>query len=87
MNNFNAELWKKNGPERIREGLLAKFKTHPNMKTFLKDTGKTQLVECSSRDKYFGIGLPLHGKDKFNRDKWQGENVMGQLLMEVCDLV
>ncbi len=68
VSNFENEKWKEEGPERIKRGLLEKFRTHSEMKAFLKDTGATELVECSKTDNFFGIGLPLHGKDKFDKE-------------------
>ena len=48
----------------------------------LLSTGYKTIVECC-RDKLWGNGVPLHEDDCLNRNKWESQGIMGEILQEV----
>lgn len=83
VSGYDERLW--NGVRQIvvYEGLLAKFSQNPDLREQLKETGSTVLAECAVRDRIWGIGLSMHDPDRFDRAKWQGQNLLGYTLMMV----
>ena len=83
VSNYNGSYW--NGVRQIivYEGLLAKFSQNKNLKERLKSTGNDILAECAVRDKIWGIGLSMKNPDRFEIDKWNGQNLLGYALMMV----
>lgn len=81
--NYNDNYW--NGVRQIIvfEGLLAKFSQNADLKTLLKATGNTLLAECAVKDRIWGIGLSMKNPDRFEIDKWKGQNLLGYALMMV----
>lgn len=69
----------------VYEGLLAKFSQNKNLKDKLLSTENAILVECSITDKIWGIGCSMNNPDRFNKEKWQGQNLLGYTLMRVRD--
>ena len=69
----NWELVKE---EVMKKALLAKFRTHDDLKTFLLNTGKEKLVENAPRDYYWGCGANGNGKNR-----------LGKILMEVREIL
>jgi len=58
----------------MRKAVFAKFKQHPKLKDALLSTGTAQLVQHSSKDRYWS-----DGGDETSL------NMLGQILMEVRD--
>ena len=83
VSNYDENLW--NGVRQIvvYEGLLAKFSQNSDLKEQLKDTGQVFLAECAVKDRIWGIGLSMHDPNRFERTKWQGQNLLGYALMMV----
>ena len=81
--NYNESYW--NGVRQIIvfEGLLAKFSQNEDLKERLKSTGNDILAECAVRDRIWGIGLSMKDADRFEIDKWNGQNLLGYALMMV----
>lgn len=81
--NYNDNYW--NGVRQIIvfEGLFAKFSQNEDLKSQLKTTGDKLLAECAVRDKIWGIGLSMKDPDRFEIDKWKGQNLLGYALMMV----
>lgn len=80
---YNDNYW--NGVRQIIvfEGLLAKFSQNEDLKSQLKTTGDTVLAECAVKDRIWGIGLSMKDPDRFEIDKWKGQNLLGYALMMV----
>ena len=55
------------------------------LKAFLLNTGIKILVEASPYDKIWGIGLSADQENIENPLTWNGENLLGFVLMEVRD--
>ena len=83
VSGYDESLW--NGIRQIvvYEGLWAKFSQNPELETQLKDTGKALLAECAVKDRIWGIGLSMRDADRLDREKWQGQNLLGYAIMMV----
>ena len=81
--NYNESCW--NGVRQIIifEGLLAKFSQNEDLKKQLKATENCVLAECAVNDKIWGIGLSMKDSNRFEIDKWNGQNLLGYALMMV----
>ena len=69
------ELWKQ-----ILKTLLQQ---HPRYATKLRNTGTDTLVYASELDGEFGIGLGQDSEDALDRDKWKGDNLLGNVWMKL----
>ena len=67
----------------VFEGLLAKFSQNKELKKKLKTTENCVLAECVVRDKIWSIGLSMKDPNRFEIDKWNGQNMFGYALMMV----
>ena len=65
------------------KGLIAKFTQNSELKQKLLDTGDAWLVECAGSDKIWACGVRLTDDDRFDAEKWSGQNILGFALMEV----
>jgi ribA/ribD-fused uncharacterized protein len=83
VSNYNESYW--NGVRQIIifEGLLEKFSQNEDLKEKLKATGNEMLAECAVRDRIWGIGLSMKDPDRFEVNKWNGQNLLGYALMMV----
>lgn len=81
--NYNESYW--NGVRQIVvfEGLTAKFSQNEDLKAKLKATDNSILAECAVKDRIWGIGLSMNDLDRFQIDKWKGQNLLGYALMMV----
>uniref|UniRef100_I5AQH1 NADAR domain-containing protein n=1 Tax=Eubacterium cellulosolvens (strain ATCC 43171 / JCM 9499 / 6) TaxID=633697 RepID=I5AQH1_EUBC6 len=65
----------------IYEGLQAKFSQNVELKGALLATGDAVLAECAVKDRIWGIGLSMSDPDRYQREKWKGQNLLGYALM------
>ncbi len=80
---YNESYW--NGVRQIVvfEGLIAKFSQNEDLKKLLKATENAILAECAVKDRIWGIGLSMKDPERFEIDKWKGQNLLGYALMMV----
>lgn len=83
VSGYDENLW--NGIRQIvvYEGLFAKFSQNPKLRERLKSTGSAILAECAVKDRVWGIGLSMRDPNRLDRTKWQGQNLLGYVLMMV----
>lgn len=83
VSGYDDNVW--NGLRQIivYEGLLAKFSQNEEMKEKLLATGNVILAEAAVKDKIWGIGLSMNDVNRFDREKWRGQNLLGYALMMV----
>ena len=67
----------------VYEGLLEKFRQNPELKEQLLATGDALLAECAFNDRIWAIGLTMQDKNRFEIEKWRGQNLLGFALMQV----
>ena len=68
-------------------GNLAKFSQNPELFSFLDSTGDSVLVEGSPYDDIWGVKLGIDDPRIKNPNEWQGENLLGFVLMETRDIL
>lgn len=83
VSGYDENYW--NGVRQIivYEGLYAKFFQNDDLKKQLKETGEAVLAECAVKDRIWGIGLSMKDPSRFDRKKWNGQNLLGYALMMV----
>lgn len=80
---IQLDQWRKTAEEILPSVIRAKFKQNPALANFLKDTQQRRIGEAS-KDKFWGIGLPLEHKDVLNTAIWPKEgNLLGRTLMNI----
>ena len=83
VSNFSDTVWKKKRFRIVFEGNMAKFSQNPILREELLRTAHKMLVEASPYDRIWGIGLSPQDADALKPSKWRGENLLGQILMQV----
>lgn len=83
VSNYNDTYW--NGVRQIiiYKGLFEKFSQNEDLKKRLMNTGNDILAECAVQDKIWGIGLSMKDVNRWDMEKWRGENLLGFALMMV----
>lgn len=83
VSNYNDVIW--NGIRQIviYKGLLAKFSQNETLCDNLRNTGSAILTECAVMDRIWGIGLSMKDPNRFDMNKWNGQNLLGFALMQV----
>ena len=76
---YNDSYW--NGVRQllVYEGL----KENDDLKKQLLDTEDSILAECAVNDRIWGIGLSMKDLNRFEPEKWRGQNLLGYALMVV----
>ena len=87
VKNYDDNYW--NGIRQIvvYEGLIEKFLQNNVLKEKLKATGNKVLAECAVKDRIWGIGLSMTDSSRFDKSKWNGENLLGYSLMMVREKI
>lgn len=80
---FKNEIWLKERKEIVYKGNLQKFQQNQELASFLRMTGNKVLAEASPSDLIWGIGLSDSNPDRFYPEKWPGENLLGEILMNI----
>jgi ribA/ribD-fused uncharacterized protein len=79
---FSEEIWLQHRIAIVVAGSIAKFSYHPDLCSYLINTGDRVLVEASPIDRIWGIGLATDHHDIEHPDKWLGLNLLGFALMQ-----
>ena len=87
VRNFDLEIWEAHAYEIVLKGNLHKFGQHRLLKKYLLATKDSIIVEASPYDKIWGIGLAKDNPKAQNMVTWEGQNLLGFVLMEVRDLL
>mmetsp|Transcript_2290 Transcript_2290/g.3797 ORF Transcript_2290/g.3797 Transcript_2290/m.3797 type:complete len:184 (+) Transcript_2290:32-583(+) len=87
VRNFDGKLWNKEAKNIVRDGCLLKFRQNKTMNETLLSTGNKMLVEASPHDSIWGIGLDAAAARKVKEEDWPGTNWLGQVLMEVREIL
>lgn len=82
IKNFIAEEWGQVKVDIMREILALKFEHH-SLKKQLLDTKNLKLVEANTGDYFWGFGGSDTDTNAILEDSWKGQNMLGQLLMEL----
>ncbi len=80
---FDQPTWDANKIRIVTDGTRAKFSQNPGLRRRLLDTGDAILAEANPKDYIWGIGLSEDDPAARDPAQWQGENLLGQILMAV----
>ena len=80
---FNPTHWDINKEFLMYEVNLAKYSQFDDYKAVLLSTGEKQLVEVNGKDTIWGIGLYANDPRVLDEKQWQGQNLLGKVLMKV----
>lgn len=83
VKNFDDAEWTKNAIRFVLTGNLGKFNQNEELKNFLISTKQSVIVEASPYDRIWGIGLKAEDERANNPANWQGQNLLGFILMHV----
>ena len=84
---FDSNVFDEHKYQFMVDVLVAKFSQNKELLNQLQNTFDAVLVEASPKDKIWGIGIDVNHPDFLNPDKWPGQNLLGQALMEVRNLL
>ena len=83
VKNFNDKQWDRVKENVVLRGNIMKFTQNPELRQLLLNTKDKTIVEASPTDVVWGIGLGLDSPYLLDERKWRGENLLGNILMEV----
>lgn len=81
VKNYDDKAWGRARSLSVVRGNVAKFDQNRAMGELLKSTGDSILVECSPRDRIWGIGMGASNPDARVPSKWRGQNLLGFALV------
>lgn len=83
VQNFDFEKWNEICNQIVYTANYCKFTQDSDNLEYLFQDNATTIVEASPYDKVWGIGLGEDDPRCRNRDEWQGENRLGQMITDV----
>ena len=86
VRNFNEDIWNKEKVNIVKIGNIAKFSQNPKLKKFLIGTNSKILVKTNEYDSIWGIGLSKDNENIKDPMKWNGQNLLGFILMNIRDI-
>ena len=87
VKNFDENIWLKERDTILFQILYQKFCKNPYLKKELLKTNDKILVEASPYDKIYGVGLSEDNDNILDDKNWKGENLLGNILMNVRDML
>lgn len=87
VKNYDDAKWAAVKFEIVKQGVIAKFQQHSELRDILLKTGTKTIAEAAHYDKQWGIGLHRTNPDTQDSTKWQGDNLLGQCLMEAREVI
>ncbi len=83
VSGFVQDVWDAHRIAIVTAGTRAKFGQNAGLRRRLLDTGDAILAEANPKDYIWGIGLSEDDPAAQDPANWQGENLLGQILMAV----
>ena len=74
--------WVEKCDENINEGVQAKFNQNMIAKKYLLKTA-VKVIGEASKNKKWGTGIHISNKNALNSESWDGDNLMGAILMRI----
>lgn len=82
---FDEKTWATERCRLVTQGLIEKFRQNSDLREKLLATGDEVLAECAVHDRIWGIGLSMTDANRFDCNKWRGQNLLGYCLMQTRD--
>lgn len=83
VSGFEQDRWDAEKVAIVTRGNQAKFGQNAGLRRRLLDTGDAILAEANPKDYIWGIGLAEDDPAALDPARWQGQNLLGQILMAV----
>jgi len=83
VRNFDAAVWEVEAKKVVYKANYAKFTQNKKLFDVLMTTDGTTLVEASTSDKIWGIGLDAQDARAYSRETWCGTNWLGEVLTQL----
>lgn len=83
VTNFNQDVWEYYRALIVYDANKAKFLQNEHARTILLNTKGTTLVEASPFDDIWGVGISKNDSRIFDRSKWLGQNLLGEILTQI----
>lgn len=80
---YDDAIWSSVREQVMLDVNLAKYSQNEYLKTKLLDTDSRILVEASPSDRIWGVGLSENDPDILDEANWDGQNLLGHVLMAV----
>jgi ribA/ribD-fused uncharacterized protein len=87
IKNFDEIKWLSFAYDVLKRGHLAKFMDNKELKKKLLSIPNARFVDASTDDRIWGIGLNADHPDVSKPSKWPGNNLMGNVITEVRDII
>lgn len=87
IKNYNDEKWDKVKFDIVMQNNIFKFFQNPGWKELLIYTDGYELVEASPYDKIWGVGLGEDNPLIYDKNNWQGENLLGKAIDKARDII
>jgi ribA/ribD-fused uncharacterized protein len=84
---FDSTVWMEQCEEIMIPALVSKFTQDDFSLKCLLDTGDATIVEASPYDKVWGIGMDKNDPRAIYPDKWDGLNLLGNVLMKTRAII
>uniref|UniRef100_A0A915B9I4 NADAR domain-containing protein n=3 Tax=Parascaris univalens TaxID=6257 RepID=A0A915B9I4_PARUN len=85
VRHFDPKVWNSQSFDAMKCAVYEKFSQNEVIRRQLFSTENSTMVECSPRDRVWGIGMGIKNKLATVPSKWRGENRLGKVLMRVRD--
>ena len=83
VSGFEQDKWDAHKVAIVTAGSRCKFGQNAGLRRRLLDTGDAILAEANPKDYIWGIGLAEDDPAALEPATWQGQNLLGQILMAV----
>ena len=83
VKNFDDSKWSKVCYEIMYLINYEKYFQNTHLKNILLNTGDKMIIEANPKDTRWGIGLSAKDDRVLDESQWQGENLLGKVLMEL----
>jgi ribA/ribD-fused uncharacterized protein len=84
---FNEAIWNEMAPGVVLTASLAKFSQAETLRNYLLGTGDRHIVEGSSKDRIYGVGLSWDDPRIEDEANWLGANHLGRCLMAARGII
>lgn len=83
VKNYDDDIWAKYRYMAVLNACYLKFEQNVECRKLLIESYPLHIVEASSYDKIWGIGMGVDDPDITIESKWKGKNLLGKVLMDV----
>lgn len=84
IKNFDSEKWDEVKYRIVKRASYLKFSQSPDLKEWMIMCSGFEFVEASPYDKIWGVGLGQDDPLIYDKNNWQGKNLLGMCLNDAC---